>query len=69
MTVSQLRRALGRHRLDKGLSYERLAAAIGAEYVTGATVKRFIDGTTEPHETTVYKIERYLEGQGRGAVA
>lgn len=67
MTVKQLRAALRQHRIDHGLSYERLAAAIGAEHVTGQTVKRFIEATTEPHEFTVNAIETYLSKQGVAA--
>lgn len=67
MTVSQLRQALARHRREHGLSYERLAAAIGPEHVTGQTVKRFIEGSTEPHEFTVDAISAYLKTQGVAA--
>lgn len=61
VTVEQLRRALRQHRLEQNFSLEDLARAIGP--LTGATVKRFIDGTTEPHETTVYAVRAYLKGK------
>jgi ribosome-binding protein aMBF1 (putative translation factor) len=61
MTVAQLRQSLRLHRLDRGWSYEQLAVAISAERVSAATVRRFIESETEPHDTTTYAVEKYLE--------
>lgn len=60
MTVVQLRRVLREHRLERNLSYDELAAAIGLERVSSATVRRFIESETEPHEQTIYAVETYL---------
>lgn len=60
MTVAQLRRVLREHRLEQNLSFDELAAAIGLERVSAATVRRFIESETEPQEQTVYAVETYL---------
>ena len=39
----------------------QLADAIGGQRVSGMTLKRFIEGETNPHETTEYAIRSYLE--------
>lgn len=62
MTVVQLRRVLREHRLERNLSFDELAAAIGSDRVSGAAVRRFIEGVTnEPHETTLYAVREYLK--------
>lgn len=61
MSVAQLRRALREHRLERNLSYDELAAAIGLDRMSAPTVRRFIESETEPHETTVYAVEAYLK--------
>lgn len=66
MTVSQLRLLLREHRLEHNLSFEELASAIGSDRVSAATVRRFIESETEPHEQTIYAVESYLS---RKAVA
>lgn len=65
--LRQLRDALRGHRLDRNLSYDELAAAIGVEKVSPATVRRFIESETEPHQTTAHAIEQYLKAQGVAA--
>jgi transcriptional regulator with XRE-family HTH domain len=59
--LQALREALGQHRLERHMSFERLARELN---VTHVTVANFIAGVTEPHETTVYAVERYLKAQG-----
>jgi transcriptional regulator with XRE-family HTH domain len=61
VTLQQLRTALREHRLERHLSFDELAQAIGADKVSAATVRRFIESETEPHETTTYWVERYLD--------
>jgi transcriptional regulator with XRE-family HTH domain len=57
-----IRAALRKHRLDRRLSYNKLARELG---MAQQTVENFIEGTTErPHETTVYAVEKYLLAQG-----
>ena len=62
--INRLRKRLREHRLRHNLSYEALAEAIGADRVSLATVRRFIESETDPHETTVYAIESYLQRSG-----
>lgn len=67
MSVDQLRRALREHRLKRNLSYDDLAHAIGADRVSGPTVRRFIESETEPHEQTIYAVRTYLTQKGVAA--
>jgi predicted transcriptional regulator len=65
VTVNQLRKALREHRLDKGLTFDELAAqinaAVGAERVSQSSIFRFIENDVEPRDLTAHAIERYLE--------
>jgi transcriptional regulator with XRE-family HTH domain len=58
-------RALAELRLRRGWTYEQLAAAVG---LTRATVYRILT-TPNPrvHETTAYKIARFLEREAHAS--
>jgi len=63
--VDALRAALRQHRLSKGMSYEQLAAdlaeVLGVERKLSLyTLRTFIEGFTQPIETTRYTIAEYL---------
>lgn len=57
MHIAELRRRLREHRLDRRWSYNQLANDVG---MSEAAVRRFICKESEPRETTVHVIERYL---------
>jgi hypothetical protein len=57
--TNALRRALRQHRLDRRLSYAQLAKEIGD--VSTVSVRDFVLGNTDPHETTEYAISQYLD--------
>ena len=65
MTEVQARRELRNLRLNRGWSYDELAADInrrlGGERVSMPTVRRFIQNMTTPHDTTIHDICTYLE--------
>lgn len=72
MQVEALREALRRHRLSRNMSYEELAADIGRALgpdrkLSLRTVYSFIEGDTDPYETTAYTIAQYLRSQGIAA--
>jgi transcriptional regulator with XRE-family HTH domain len=59
--IPAMRTALRQHRLNRRLSYERLAAELA---LSRETVTSFIEGTKEPSELTQCAIEQYLKAQG-----
>jgi hypothetical protein len=67
MQVDALRDELRRHRLERNLSYEDLAADIAKTLgedrrLSLRTVYSFItEDDTRPYETTVYTVQCYLE--------
>lgn len=73
MTLLQLRKALREHRLSRLWSYDELASrmgqSLGVDGISAATMRRFIEGQTAPHSTTVYLVRRYLERADGKAVA
>lgn len=60
--LQALRRRLARHRLENRMTFQELADAIGG--VSPQTVMRFVDGSIEPRETTVFAVSEYLKAQG-----
>jgi len=60
MAHEALQKALNARRLARGWGYERLAADIGMDYVSGQTLRRFIAGAHAPSERTLYAVTRYL---------
>jgi hypothetical protein len=66
MNTEALRKALRQHRLERGLSYSALAAEMSAtagRRVPSMTMFNFITGISNPVDTTLYVIERYLARQ------
>lgn len=59
--VAAMREALRTHRLERGLSYDKLSREIG---ITHVAVMNFIKGQTEPLETTIYRVNQYLQRAG-----
>lgn len=73
MTETEARRELRNLRLSKGWSYDELTADInkrlGGDRISMPTVRRFIQKTTIPHDTTKHDIVAYLEKVQAGAGA
>jgi hypothetical protein len=66
MNTEALRKALRQHRLERGLSYSALAAEMSAtagRRVPSMTMFNFITGISNPVDTTLYVIDRYLQQQ------
>jgi transcriptional regulator with XRE-family HTH domain len=59
--VPALRAALRLHRLEQRLSFEKLAREMRVSQVTAMN---FIEGSTDPLDTTIYAVEQYLKAQG-----
>lgn len=65
MTLNQLRAALRTLRLERGWSYDELAADIqrvnGDDRVSPATVRRFLLSEHQQRELTEYAIRSYMD--------
>ena len=65
MTELEARRELKSLRLSKGWSYDELTADInrrlGGDRISMPTVRRFIQKSVTPHDTTKHNIVVYLE--------
>ncbi len=71
VTVNQLRSTIRALRLERGWTYEQLAAEIqranGDAKVSAATIRRFILAEHHPRETHEYAIRAYVEHYGKAA--
>jgi hypothetical protein len=69
MTIDELRAALERLRMDRQLTYERLAFEISKGDLTTGTIRNFITAKTEPHPFTISKVREFLKAHGVEAAA
>lgn len=65
VTVNQLRASVRSLRLERGWTYDELAADIqrtnGDDRVSAATIRRFILAEHHPRETIEYAIRAYVD--------
>ena len=63
--IEALRERLGAYRMERGLSFEKMAYEIGPTHISGPTVKRFIEGAIViPQPMTLFALRRYMAAQG-----